>query len=86
MTTGKLKTRLQRLERHTTIDRGCPACRDRRGRHVLLDVTRNPDGTITDPDDAPEACPACGKVPEFIVRAVMSAADEPAFCRAAGGV
>jgi hypothetical protein len=82
----KLKTRLQRLERSAVIDHGCPACRDRRGRHVLVDATRNADGTITDLDDAPAPCSACGKVPEFIVRAVMSAAEEPAVRRAAGGV
>jgi hypothetical protein len=82
----RIRARLQRLEKTCPIDRGCPACRDRRGRHVLVDVTRNQDGTIAYPDDAPAPCTACGKVPEFVVRAVMSAADEPAFCRATGGL
>ena len=66
----KLNTRLQRLEQRV-IDPGCPGCRDRRGRHVLVNARRQPDGTLTYPDDDyPKSCEQCGEVPEFIIEVV----------------
>ncbi len=50
-------------------DPGCPVCR-RRGRHVLVDVQREADGSITQGSDYPKPCAACAKVPEFVIEVV----------------
>jgi hypothetical protein len=63
---GKLNTRLQRLEQRVG-EPGCPACRDRRGFHVMVTAERLPDGTLTYPnDDMPKPCEKCGEIPEAI--------------------
>lgn len=64
-----LRTRLQRLERHT-VDAGCPACRDRRGRAVLLTARQLPDRTLVSVDEEPQPCARCGQVPEQIIEIV----------------
>jgi hypothetical protein len=74
----RLRARLQKLEQSKVIDRGCPACRQRRGRITLVDVTRLPDGTETYPEDAPQPCARCAVVPEFIVEVVEAVVESPA--------
>ena len=65
----KLHARLRRLER-TTVDAGCPACRERRGRIVLLTGQRLPDGTLAPVEDEPMPCVRCGQVPEQIIEVI----------------
>jgi hypothetical protein len=63
--------RLRRLEQRAGDD-GCPACRDRRGCHVLVNARRLPDGTLTYPDGAkPQPCDPCGEIPEAITTIIM---------------
>lgn len=69
-----LRRRLQRLERNT-VDAGCPACRDRRGRIVLLTTERLPDGTVVAVENEPQPCTRCGQVPEQIIQIVLSVVD-----------
>jgi hypothetical protein len=69
-----LRTRLQRLERNTA-DAGCPACRDRRGRIVLLTAERLPDGTVVAVENEPQACTRCGQIPEQIIQIIESVVD-----------
>jgi len=84
----RLSSRLRRLELAAGgRDLGCPACRDRRGRIVLVTSQRLPDGTRAREGDWPAPCAACGVVPEQtleIVKPIMGAhgeaADRP--CRA----
>jgi hypothetical protein len=64
-----LRKRLQRLEREIP-DPGCPACRDRRGRHIFVTARRQPDGTLTYPEGGPAPCGVCGVVPEFVIEVV----------------
>lgn len=64
-----LSNRLQRLEQRIG-DPGCPACRERRGQQVFVDVQRQTDGEITYGDDMPQPCRVCGRVPEFIIEIV----------------
>ena len=64
-----LRARLQRLER-TTVVAGCPACRERRGRTVLLTARRLPDGTVPLVDGEPRPCVRCGQIPEQIIEVV----------------
>jgi hypothetical protein len=67
----KLNTRLQRLEQRVG-DPGCLACRDRRGRHVLINALKLPDDTLTYPNnDHPLPCEQCGLVPEFVIAVVQ---------------
>ena len=77
----KFRTRLQRLEKTCPVARGCPACRDRRGRHFLVDILRNPDATLTYRPELPAACPACGTIPEFLIQVMLTATDEAVVCR-----
>ena len=49
----KLRTRLQRLERLVVSDRGCAACRHRRERIALVDITQTADGSVAYSEDAP---------------------------------
>src|SRR5881392_3313927 len=67
----RLRVRLQKLEQSKLIDRGCPACRQRRGQTTVLDVRRLPDGTVAYLGDAPKPCERRGVVPEFIVEVVV---------------
>jgi hypothetical protein len=69
-----LRTRLQRLERNT-VDEGCPACRDRRGRIVLLTARQLPDGMVVPVEDPPRPCARCGQVPEQIIKIIESVVD-----------
>jgi hypothetical protein len=62
-----LRARLRRLER-TTIVAGCPACRERRGRTVLLTARGLPDGTLAPGEDEPQPCVSCGQIPEQIIK------------------
>jgi hypothetical protein len=71
-----LRTRLQRLERNT-IDAGCPACRDRRGRIVFLTAERLPDGTVAVVEGEPAPCALCGEVPEKIIEVVERVVEAP---------
>ncbi len=74
----KLRTRLQRLERLVVSDRGCAACRHRRERIALANVTQHQDGSVTYLEDAPLPCSACGQIPELIVEIMTALADSPA--------
>jgi hypothetical protein len=70
----KLRTRLQRLERHA-VDAGCPACRERRGLIVFLTAERLPDGTVVTTEDEPQLCARCGQVPEQVIEVIESVVD-----------
>jgi hypothetical protein len=70
-----LRTRLQRLERNT-VEEGCPACRDRRGRVVWLTAERRPDGTVVTVEKEPPACTWCGQIPEQIIEVVRAVVGE----------
>jgi len=74
----RLRARLERLERSKDIDRGCPACRARRGLITLVDVTTLPDGTVAYAADAPQPCERCGVVPEAVVEIVEVVVESPA--------
>jgi hypothetical protein len=75
----RLRTRLEKLERSRPVDRGCPGCRDRRGRHLLVNVTEFADGTVAYPDnDAPVPCAQCGVVPEFLIQIVTEVVESTA--------
>jgi hypothetical protein len=71
-----LRTRLQRLEQRAGGVGGCPACRDRRGRIVLVTAQRLPDGTVVADEDGPQPCARCGQVPEQIIEVVETVVDE----------
>ena len=73
-----LRTRLQRWERGVVSAHGCPACRQRRDRIALVDITQHLDDSVTYADDAPPVCPACGQVPELVVEVVAAVGDSPA--------
>ena len=64
-----LRARLQRLERSRVVA-GCPACRERRGRTVLLTAQRLPDGTLAPGEDEPQPCVRCGQIPEQIIEII----------------
>ena len=53
----RLRRRLERLEART-VDAGCPACRDRRGKAVYL----KEEGA-----EWPACCARCGKIPEIVI-------------------
>jgi hypothetical protein len=75
--------RLQRLERNT-VDAGCPACHERRGRIVLLTARRLPDGAAVSVEDRPLPCDRCEQVPEQIsevIEPVMEPSTGQAACR-----
>lgn len=72
----RLRTRLQRPEQKK-VDGGCPACRDRRGRIVLLTAEQLPDGTVTLVDGQPTPCACCGQVPEHIIEVIESVVETP---------
>jgi hypothetical protein len=65
----RLRTRLEKLERQVG-PLGCPACRERRGRHVLLTVKELPDGTLLPSPDQPPPCARCGQVAELVIQVV----------------
>ena len=69
-----MHNRLRRLEQ-TVPELGCPACRGRRGRIVMIRAKRLPDDTLAYPDGRPAPCERCGKVPEFVVEIVEPAAS-----------
>lgn len=72
-----LRSRLLRLERNM-VDAGCPGCRDRRGRIVLLTARRQPDGKVVVQEQEPQPCVHCGQVPEQIIEVIEIIVDEPA--------
>jgi hypothetical protein len=72
----RLHHRLNRLEQRVP-DSGCPGCRDRRGRSVLVESERLPDGSVVLWNKEPEACVLCGLVPEFIVKVILSVVGGP---------
>jgi hypothetical protein len=71
----RLLTRLQRLERSVVSVHGCPACRQRRDRIELVDITQYLDDSVTYPDDTPPVGVACGHVPELVVEVVAANVD-----------
>jgi uncharacterized protein YcsI (UPF0317 family) len=71
----RLRSRLQTLERGVVSVHGCPACRQRRDRIALVDITQHPDDSVTYADDAPPVCAACGHVPELVVEVVATVVD-----------
>jgi hypothetical protein len=74
----RLRVRLQRLERDKGIDRGCPACRPRRGLTAMVDVTPMPEGMVADAADAPMPCERRGVVPESVIEIVEVVIESPA--------
>lgn len=70
-----LRARLQRLER-SSVNLGCPACRDRQGRIVLLTAQRLLDGAVVTDEAEPQPCARCGQIPEQILEVVESVVDE----------
>jgi hypothetical protein len=74
----RLRARLQKLEHNKAIDRGCPACRARRGLIAIVDVTPLPDGTAAYAADAPLPCERCGVVPESVIEIVEVVVEGPA--------
>jgi len=68
--------RLERLEQKVP-DPGCLACRDRRGRSVMVDADRQADGSVVLRDPEPEACAQCGIVPEFLITVIRPYVNEP---------
>jgi hypothetical protein len=66
-----IRTRLQRLEQGIPAST-CRACRERKGRIVLLKAHKTESGEIIeDPEPAP--CAVCGTVPEQIVVFIIPA-------------
>jgi hypothetical protein len=67
----KLRSRLERLQKCLPAA-GCPSCRDRAGRIVLLTFRAGEDGTpvANGPTRAPAPCPRCGQVPERVLEVV----------------
>jgi hypothetical protein len=63
----RLHQRLKRLEVSVGPDPGCPICRDRRGRTVLVTSRRLPDGTTTQVAARPAPCERCRGVPERVI-------------------
>jgi hypothetical protein len=74
----RLRARLQKLEHNKAIDRGCPACRARRGLTAMVDVTPMPEGMVADAADAPRPCEWCGVVPESVIEIVEIVVESPA--------
>src|SRR5262249_17342282 len=72
-----LRTRLQRLERNT-VDVGCPACRDRRGRVALRIVERLPGGTGVVAADGREPCDQSGQILEQVMEVIETLVEPPA--------
>jgi hypothetical protein len=69
-----LRTRLQRLEQ-SIVDAGCLACRDRRGRIMLLTAEQQPDSTVAVVEGKPTPCARCGQVPEQIIEVIELVVD-----------
>jgi hypothetical protein len=64
-----IRTRLQYLEQRVP-ETGCPACRDRFGRVVLVTTRQLADGTMLPTTKMPEPCSLCGQLPEEIIKIV----------------
>ncbi len=62
----RLTQRLRRLEQ-AVPDPGCPGCRERRGRVVMVNFRQQRDGSFVPQELMPMACTVCEKVPEFVV-------------------
>jgi hypothetical protein len=62
----RLHHRLSRLEQRAP-DHGCPGCRDRRSRSVLVVADRLVDGSGVLRGQESAACAQCGVVPENVV-------------------
>jgi hypothetical protein len=67
----RIRARLQRLEKTVVIDRGCRACRERRGQTTLVCRNRLADGTISEPEQMPIPCGQCGDIPEHVINIVI---------------
>jgi len=57
-------------------DPGCPACRDRRGRIVMVEYQRQREGLVTALEPLPAPCSACGRVAEFVVQVIHPHAED----------
>jgi hypothetical protein len=71
----RLHARLRRLEQSIVADHGCPACQDRRGRAVLVEVHKDADGTVVSQEREPEPCARCGAVPERVIQVILTEAQ-----------
>ena len=81
----RLRARLQKLEHNKAIDRGCPACRARRGLTAMVDVTPMPEGMVAaaSPPDGPggvsasswQPPPAHAEVGIFVTRIARVAGE-----------
>jgi hypothetical protein len=74
----RLRSRLQSLERGVVSAHGCPACRQRRDRIALVDITQHVDDSVTYADGAPPVCATCGQLPELVVEVVAAVVDDVA--------
>ena len=75
MANGKLPNLLRRLQKKLPADPGCPACRHRQGRIVMVEAERRPDASVVLRDQEPAACNQWGIVPEIVVMVYRSVAE-----------
>jgi hypothetical protein len=83
---ARMKARLRRLEQVVGVD-SCPACRDRRGRLVVLrSFHESPNSAVESLGEEPPPCALCGEVPEEVVRIARTVvrSREEAIQRGAG--
>ena len=71
----RLRSRLQSLERGVVHAHGCPACRQRRDRIALVDITQHSNDSVISSDNAPPVCSACGQLPELVVEVVAAVVE-----------
>ena len=69
---GRLRRLADTARRRGLYREGCPACRERKGRIVLVDRLEHGGAS------PPSPCPACGQVPEFIIEVVEPVVGEGA--------
>jgi hypothetical protein len=56
----------------------CPACRERRGVHVVMRARRLLDGTLAYLDGPkPKPCDHCGQIPEAVTTIIMQVVKTP---------
>jgi hypothetical protein len=71
----RLNGRLRHLEnaareRGLLAGPGCPACRNRRGKLVIVRSRVGVDGASLWTEEGPPVCPECGQVPEEVIEIV----------------
>ena len=74
----RLRSRLQTLERGIVSVHGCPACRQRRDRIALVDITQNSDGNVLLLTTCRRFALPAASVPELVVEVVAAVVDSTA--------